>query len=274
MTVPYLPALPKSPVSVFSSLQDFTAPPTTQSNGLLAIVQAAGVSASLQSVILDLNCLAQGLSQSICGNHAPIDPRSLDEHLVQIHHDLLELITTSSMSQSISPTDGINQDMDFDEATSIAALLCAKAINRRKFSTPPRPRAVVHRLATSLAPIHEILSFTEYMDVHISEAHFDLLLWIYFMGGMAARAAEVDFFIDGLSCLISHARHSKGLEVGGGLRCQSWDEVKFLLGKIVWLPLVHDETGKMIWDLVTIRGFASNLDRLIVGHRTDLVCTG
>lgn len=219
-------------------------------------MQAGGVSASLQSVILDLTRLAQGLSQSICGDRVLIDPRLLDEHLVQIHHDLLGLITTSLVSQSTSPTDGINQDMELNEATSIAALLCAKAINRRKFSTPPHPRAVNHRLAASLAPIHEILSFTEYVDVHIPKARFDLLLWIYFMGGMAARAAEMDFFISGLSHLISHARHSKGTEIGGGLRCQSWDEVKFLLGKIVWLPLVHDEPGKVIWELVMIRGFA------------------
>ena len=75
------------------------------------------------------------------------------------------------------------------------------------------------------------------------------------MGGMAARAVEMDFFIGGLSYLISQ-RHSKGIEIGGGLRCQSWDEVKFLLGKIVWLPLVHDEPGKVIWELVMIGGFA------------------
>lgn len=257
LTVPYLPALPRSPMPILSSLQDSTPSPTTQSNKLLTIMQAGGVSTSLQSVMLDLNRLAQGLSQSICDDHVPIDPRALDENLVQIHHSLLALITNSSGSQStISPTDGINRDMEFNEAASIATLLCAKAINRRKSSTPPHPRAVMHRLTAALAPIHEILSFTEYVDVHVPEARFDLLLWIYFMGGMAARASEMDFFIDGLSYLMSHARHSKGIEIGADLRCQSWDEVKFQLGKIVWLPLVHDEPGKAIWELVMIRGFA------------------
>ena len=94
------------------------------------------------------------------------------------------------------------------------------------------------------------------MDVHISEARFSFLLWIYFMGGMAASADEMDFFTDGVSYLFSHARSSSAIGIGGDLRYQSWEEVKSLLSKIVWLPLVHDEPGKAIWELVMAGGLA------------------
>ena len=76
------------------------------------------------------------------------------------------------------------------------------------------------------------------------------------MGGMAASADEMDFFTDGVSYLFSHARHSPWIGIGGDLRYQSWEEVKSLLSKIVWLPLVHEEPGKAIWESVMAGGLA------------------
>lgn len=218
-------------------------------------MQSGGVFLSLQQIILDLNRLAQSLLKSICSGGLSIDPRSLDEHLVRIHHDLLHLITTSLVNRPVLSANDMDRIMEFNEATCIATLLCAKTINRRKFSSP-HSRVVIHRLAGSLALIHEILSFREYVDVHISEARFVFLLWIYFMGGMAASADEMDFFTDGVSYLFSHARHSPWIGIGGDLRYQSWEEVKSLLSKIVWLPLVHEEPGKAIWESVMAGGLA------------------
>jgi len=265
MESPNLPPLPRLSPLVYSNLPKSN--PYTSRTSILKILDQSGVSPRLQSSFIDLDRLTHTLNHAITYKDIVIDPRSLDEDIVQIHHDILSLLIPETSSQDSSHVESPVEVLN--EAAGIAALLYAKSITRPIYSIPKHPRPIVQRLISSLSQID---AGGEILNGDSSDTRFyssraltfvvpappatSFLIWVHFIGGLTSRGLEADFLADGIRRLISRCK------CDGDMWFESWEGLKIALCEILWFPLVHDEPGKRLWEMAMEETVVEEVDRI------------
>lgn len=234
MTLPNLQTLP-----LLSNFVSFS--PIPSQGGNLTILNNGSLSPRLRSIFLELDDLTRTLRDATYHKYISLDPRSFDEDIVQTHHDLLNLLLAHTIPTTTTPP-----DMDLNEAAGCAGLLYAKSLTRPVFSTSTHSRKIINRLTISLSQVHGHCGSKEashicFPENSMSASYLTLIIWMYFMGGISARGAEIPFFINGLLALAPRICDGKNVQY------ETWENVKGMLSETLWLPAVHDDLGRTFW---------------------------
>jgi hypothetical protein len=181
----------------------------------------ADVCQELQYIFLKLLLVTRAIKYALSQKAALLDPRSLDEDFVLLQH---ELLTTTNI-----------QKAGLTEACRLGALLYIRSVTRQIHPAPKHPRPVVRNLGSTLVLIDETAATTT----------MPLLLWLIFMGGIAAGegTAQRSLFASKIASLIvSHDELS------------TWDGIKRVLEETLWLQLIHEEACVRLWTEATCPG--------------------
>ena len=257
MTIPNLPPPPRSSSPIY--------PDTAEADSYLQSNSAdmshyIVLSSEVRSILLVLSRLSRTLCRAISCGGTLVDPRSLDEEIINIHHEILGYLAPISTSNrwpsSINSSTLIN---DLNEATAIAALLYAKSLSRGTGGIPTHPRPIIRRLVSLLSRIHKYklpktLEISNLQSPYSHPTLFppQLLLWLHYMGGIAAHGSEAEFFADGLIRLFCQ-NGSSGVDLRSSSIMPSWQDTKIMLDELLWFPMFYDRLGERLWKLAVTR---------------------
>jgi Fungal specific transcription factor domain len=141
-----------------------------------------------------------------------LHPRAFDEDAILIQHRLL---STTNVAESELAT-----------ACRLGALIYVKTLTRETPFFPSSSKVVISKLKSLLARI-------------VKEPRVaPLLLWLYFMGGIASRGlAARSWFTNKLLEFVL---------LPGELL--TWTSVKNALKRVLWVELIHEGPCKQLWD--------------------------
>jgi hypothetical protein len=116
-----------------------------------------------------------------------------------------------------------------EEALRMASLIYIKEILQEFPRSATGSRNLVQKLKTSLSVVKECWQLGSW------------LLWLFFVGGTASKAGP-----DRAWFTAHLVRMSMTLELS------TWDEVKDILDKLLWIETTHDSMCKSLWDEVMV----------------------
>jgi hypothetical protein len=185
----------------------------SQIDGFTEDLKTSGFNSSLVSVLQDLVRFTYAVNYAIDHRDVLFHPRAFDEDTVLLQRALLAFLDTET---------GV------EKACRIGALIYMKSIIREFPSTAISSKRMVQRLKSSLTSISE--------DARIAP----VLLWLYFMGGIASQgSSERAWFVAHLLRMT--------FTIG---RFPSWEGVKGVLKKVLWVEPILEKVCKMLWNEV------------------------
>jgi len=193
-----------------------------QTNDFLNTLMSSDLEPTLTNTFIDLFRFTRTIEYALSRPGVLLHPRSFDEDIILIQHDLLSIPETDMNAMS--------------KACRVGALIYMITITRQMPFPPASARTIVQKLKNSLIRISE----------EPSAAPF--LLWLLFMGGIAARGTtERPWFRDNLVRITVQLGELSTLEV-----------VKKVLKGILWVDMIHDVPCKQLWDAIEMARNAWN----------------
>ena len=206
---PQLPPIIRSQPPIFSMIQPIKA---LHLNDLLHILSSSDISQELRTTVLDLSRFSQALEYAFSRPGVLLHPRAFDEDVISIQHNLLSVPGTTESALAT--------------ACRLGALIYVKTLTRDKPFSPSTSNVVVQKLKNSLTRVAG------------EPRAAPLVLWLYFMGGIASRGLVLrPWFTNKLLEFV--------LSPGELL---TWMSVKKALKKVLWIELIHEGSCKQLWD--------------------------
>lgn len=214
VSAPQLPSITRTHLPIYSTIQSTKA--VLRSNDLLHTLSSSDFGPELRTTLLDLSRFSQAIDFAFSRSGVSLHPKAFDEDIIMIQHRLL---STPNVAESELAT-----------ACRLGALIYAKTLTREKPFSPSSSKVVIPKLKSLL------------MGIVKEPRAATLLLWLYFMGGIASQGLAARSWFT-----------NKLLEFAllpGELL--TWMSVKKALKKVLWIDLIHEGPCKQLWNEIEV----------------------
>jgi hypothetical protein len=210
---PQLPPIERRHPPIYVSLPSSEKEKTNDS--LTDVLASFGFNARLVSALRELVHFTQALNYAMDKREVMFHPRAFDEDIIVLQRQLLL---------------HDEKEKKMEQACRLGALVYIKSIMREYPLCAVTSKVLVAKLKSSL----------DGMAYYRNPTVAPLLLWLFFMGGMASH---------GTSDRAWYVAHLVRLTLVVG-ELPTWEGVKGCLKKILWVDGIHERPCRMLWDEV------------------------
>jgi hypothetical protein len=209
VSLPKLPRITRSHPPIYAIIQHPRA--LLRNHDLLHILSSLDISLQLRTTLLDLFRFSKAIEYASSRPGVSLHPKAFDEDVISIQH---ELLSAPEIAESEIAT-----------ACRLGALIYVKTLTRERPFSPLGSKILVQKLESSLTRVAE------------EQRAAPLLLWLYFMGGIASPGLPARSWF--MSKLLEFVLYPGEL--------LTWASVKKALRKVLWIEMIHEGPCKQLW---------------------------